>query len=162
MKILLVGPCKTGFLPYSYLKAFNIANHEVFCFDSIRAYSDSIYYKKNRYLRRLLRTRLWNTLNSSLLEVIQCVRPQLALVFKGTFLHPSTVRRILTEVSIPIVNYYPDNPYCGVPINPYKTSAQRRNLIDCLREYNVVFNWSPHIVKRLREDGVNSAYLCLF
>jgi spore maturation protein CgeB len=60
---------------------------------------------------------------------------------------------------VPFINYYPDNPYRGVPLNPRKTSAQRRDLIDVLREYSHVWTWEPALASRLQADRVAASYL---
>ena len=52
------------------------------------------------------------------------------MTVKGSYLDAQTVRIIKRELGVPFFNYYPDHPYCGVPLNPRKTSAQRRDLID--------------------------------
>lgn len=159
MTIFIVAPYGEGFLANSYAEALKFIGHDVFWFDSNWEYFNIMIYAKNRFLRRLLRPRLWELLNKKLILSIKETRPDLVLTFKASFLHPIIIQDIRTRVGIPIVNYYPDNPYCGVPLSPYRTSAQRRDLIDCLREYTLVFNWSNDIVTRLNQDNVNSVYL---
>lgn len=159
MKILIIAPFGEGFLANSYARALESIGHEIFCFDSDRAYFESAPYASNRFTRRLFRAQLWNKLNFSTIEIVRCIRPDLVLVFKGAFLHPETIRKIREKEAIPIANYYPDNPYCGVPLDPRKTSAQRKDLVDALREYSFVFTWGRGLVTRLEADGVLASYL---
>jgi hypothetical protein len=72
---------------------------------------------------------------------------------------PDTMRLIRIGMRIPIINYYPDNPYCGVPLDPRKPSALRSDIIACLREYARVFTWDKALAQRLRNDRVDASYL---
>ncbi|MHC4788618.1 MAG: CgeB family protein [Planctomycetota bacterium] len=159
MRILLIGPFAEGLLAESYARAFARLGHEVFRFDADRAYVQAAWYAGNRWARRLLRRPLWQRVNLSTVEVARCVRPAFVLAFKGAYLHAETVRRVRDEGSIPFINYYPDNPYCGVPLDPRKTSAQRRDLLEVLRQYDRVYTWERGLVARLESDGVRAAYL---
>lgn len=159
LRILVIAPFGRGFLAESYARALQQNGHEVFRFDSDRAYFQAGVYAGNRWCRRLLRKTLWNRLNRTTLEVVRAVCPSFVLAFKAAFLNPATIRRIRIEEGVPIINYYPDNPYCGVPLDPRKTSAQRRDIIDCLREYTRVFTWEKGLVNRLAADRVSAAYL---
>jgi hypothetical protein len=158
-RILVIGPFGPGFLAESYARALERNGNEVFRFDSDRAYSQATSYAGNRWFRRLLRKTLWDRLNATTLEVVRAVRPSFVLAFKAAFLNPETIRRIRIDEGFPIANYYPDNPYCGVPLDPRKTSAQRRDIIECLKEYNRVFTWEKGLVARLTADRVSAAYL---
>ncbi len=159
MRILVIGPLGPGLLAESYARALERSGHDIFRFDSNKAYFQSAWYAGNRVARRLLRSRLWDRLNFCTVEVVRCVRPDFILAFKTPYLHPSTVSRIRKDERVPIVNYYPDNPYCGVPLDPRKTSAQRRDLIDALREYTLLFTWDKSLVDKLKADGVRAAHL---
>src|SRR5207248_3291273 len=93
------------------------------------------------------------------LELARSVRPALVLALKGAYLDAGTVRQITRGLGVPFVNYYSDNPYCGVPWNPRKSSAQRRDLVAVLREYSRVWIWEPAMAARLARDGVAARYL---
>ena len=110
-------------------------------------------------IRRALRRHPWNRLNVILREIVRTVRPALVLTVKGTFLNGETVRDVRKESGVRFVNYYADNPYCGVPLNPQKPSAQRSDLVDVLREYDRVWIWERGMAKRLQDDGIVAAYL---
>ena len=159
MKILVIGPCGPGLLAESYARALERNGHDVFRFDSDRAYFQATLYARHRALRRLFRRGLWNRLNVTTVELVRCVRPVFVLAFKAPYLHPETVVRIRDEENTPIVNYYPDDPYGRVYLDPRKTSAQRRDLMDALREYSAVFTWEREMVRRLKTDGVRATYL---
>ena len=159
MKLLLIGPFRPGDLPESYALAFQDLGHEVFRFDSDRAYFQSAFFAANRYLRRLFRRHLWDRVNRTTTEVVRSVRPDLVVAFKTSYLDPETIRNIRIREHTPIVNYYPDNPYCGVPLDPRKTSALRSDLIDCLREYTHVFIWGEEMADKLRADRVKASCL---
>jgi hypothetical protein len=157
MRILLIGPFAEGLLPETYARAFARLGHEVGRFDSDRAYFRAAWYAGNRLARRLARPLLWGRVNRQTLQVAEEARPELIVVFKGSYLDAQTVGRL--RDGSPVVNYYPDNPYCGVPFDPRKTSAQRRNLIEVLREYTRLYTWERGLVARLRADGVDARYL---
>jgi hypothetical protein len=159
MRILLIGPFGKGTLADSYAHAFERLEHEVLRFDCDEAYFHAAWYAGNRYLRRLMRSVLWGRINRRTVEVVQAGRPDFAMVFKGAYLHAATIRRLQDEERVPVFNYYPDNPFCGVPLDPRRTSAQRRDLISVLREYTRVYAWGEDLVTRLRADGVPAAYL---
>jgi spore maturation protein CgeB len=98
-------------------------------------------------------------MNLTTRELARCVQPSLILAVKAPYLHPETICDLRRCLGIPFVNYYPDNPYCGVPWDPRKTSAQRHDLVDVLREYTYVWLWQPEIAARLRHDGVTASYM---
>lgn len=158
-RILLIGPFNPGQLPASLARAFELLGYDVFRFDSDRAYFEAGRGAGNRVVRRALRWIFWNRLNLSTMEVARCVRPAFILAIKGNYLHPGTIRRLRAELAIPFGNYYADNPYCGVPLSPRKSSAQRRDLLDALRAYSRVWIWERGMAQRLAADGVAAAYL---
>jgi hypothetical protein len=158
-RVLLIGSFSVGALERSFADAFVRLGFEVFRFDSERAYYESGQFSGRRWVRRTLRPMLWNRMNRTAIEVARTVQPTLAIVVKGVFLHSETVRTIRKEIGGPFINYYPDNPYCGVPWNPRKTSAQRRDLVDVLRQYTRVYIWGKHLADRLANDGVASGFL---
>src|ERR1019366_6033777 len=95
----------------------------------------------------------------ALLEIVRTVEPGFVLVVKGAFVHRETVRRLRKREGIPIVNYYPDYPYVGVPLTLSKPSAQRSDLVEVLGEYSRVWIWERGLADRLRAGGVPAAYL---
>jgi spore maturation protein CgeB len=159
MRILMIAPFGHGCLAESYAHALERGGHDVLRFDSDKAYFEASWYARNRWLRRLLRRTLWNRLNLTTLKVVRAVRPSLVFALKAAYLNPETVRLVRVGEAIPFVNYYPDNPYCGVPVDPRKTSAQRRDIIDCLREYTRVFTWEKGLANCLVADRVSATYL---
>jgi hypothetical protein len=157
--ILVMGPSQKGALTESYARAFERLGLEVVRFDSDRAILSASRFTGNRFLRRALRPALWNVANREALSVAHSARPDLVLVVKGAFLHPETVRQIGKISGAPVVNYYPDNPYVGVHWSKKRASAQRHNLIDVLRQYDVVWIWDRGLTKRLGGDRVTAEYL---
>lgn len=159
MRILVIGGFYYGSLTESYARALEQNGHEVFRFDSDQAYFQAGRLAGNRWTRRLFKPTFWNRMNRTTIEMVGCLQPKLVVVIKGTYLHPETIRLLRALNHIPVVNYYPDNPYCGVPLDPRKTSAQRRDLMQVLREYSRVFIWGQHLVARLARHGVPASYL---
>src|SRR5688572_14578788 len=145
-RLLLIGSFAPGDLAESYARAFERCGVDVFRFDSDRAYVEAAPFADRRLVRRLLRPLLWERINRATIAVARTVRPQAVLAFKGAYLDAETIRRIQQEQRIPFVNYYPDNPFCGVPLDPRKTSAQRRDLVDVLKTYALVWTWAPAVV----------------
>ena len=158
-KVLVIGPSHQGALPESYARAFERLGMEVVRFDSEVAMMQAGRFTGNRVLRRAMRSRLWNALNREALEVAQRVRPDLIFAVKCSFFHPETVREIRKSVGAPFVNHYPDHPYLGIRWDPREASALRRDLIEVLRQYSLVWMWEPTLVERLQRDGVAAKYL---
>jgi spore maturation protein CgeB len=158
-RVLIIGAFGPGDLAASYARGFERLGLEVSRFDSDRAYLDANRFARNRYVRRALRPWLWHTVNRSTIAAARAVRPQIVLAIKAAYLNPETIQLIRRELGVPFVNYYPDNPYCGVPLNPRKTSAQRRDLLTVLQQYSRVWTWEPSLTERLRGDGAAAAYL---
>jgi spore maturation protein CgeB len=158
-RILVIGPFAPGQLPISFARAFERLGHQVLRYDSDAAYFAAAPGAEFRVIRRMLRPLLWRRVNRETVEVVRDTRPDLVLAVKGTYLHPSTIRFIRCTLGIPICNYYPDNPFCGVPWHPRRTSAQRRDLLSALREYTRVWIWERGLVSRLADTGVAAAYL---
>ena len=158
-RILIIGAFGPGDLAASYARSFERLNLDVFRFDSDQAYLEAGRFAGNRYLRRALRSWLWHAVNRSTVAVARAVRPQIVLAIKAAYLNPATIRLVRRELGVPFVNYYPDNPYCGVPLNPRKTSAQRRDLLTVLQQYSRVWTWESSLTGRLQTDGVQAAYL---
>jgi hypothetical protein len=158
-RLLIIGAFGPGDLAASYARGFEALGLDVFRFDSDQAYREAGRFAGNRYLRRAVRSWLWRAVNRSTVAVARTVRPQIVLAFKAAYLNPDTIRLIRRELGVPFVNYYPDNPYCGVPLNPRKTSAQRRDLLAALQQYSRLWTWEPSLTERLRTDGVEAAYL---
>lgn len=156
-RILIVGIFSKGSLGVSYVSALERLGCQVFRFDYDEAYFQS-QLSGNRLLRRTFRRVLWNRMNRSTLEMARSIRPGLILAMKAPYLDPETIRD-LCSLGAPVVNYYPDNPYCGVPWDARKTSAQRHNLIQALREYTRLWIWQPALAAKLVSDGVSASYM---
>ncbi len=157
-KILVIGPSNAGALPESYARAFERLGMEVVRFDSERALLRASRFAGNRILRRVLRSRVWNAVNRESIEIAERVRPALIFAVNCKFFHPETIRKI-RQSGVPFMNYYPDHPYIGVRWDPREASALRRDLIEALRQYSMVWMWERGLVERLRRDGVEAKYL---
>jgi len=159
-RILLIGSFAEGALESSYAKAFERSGYEPFCFDADKFYRTAGPLAAHRITRRAFRSVLWAKMNRTAIEIAACVRPSMIFAIKCCFLAPDTIRLLRRKFGIPIVNYYPDHPYCGVALDPRNgASTQRRNLIECFREYSTVWIWENTIAERLRRDGVEAHYL---
>lgn len=158
-KVLVIGPLEEGALAQSYAQAFERLGLEVARFDSERALRQASRFTGNRVLRRALRSVLWNRVNREALQVAQRVRPDLIFAVKCSFFHPETIRQIRKSTGVPFVNHYPDHPYMGVRWRPREASALRRDLIEVLRQYSIVFMWERSLMERLERDGVEARFL---
>jgi spore maturation protein CgeB len=158
-RILVIGTTDEGALAESYARAFERLGMEVVRFDSEQAIMRASRVTGNRILRRALRSVLWNTVNREVAEVAQHIRPAFIFAVKCPFLHPETVEQIRKSLGVPFVNHYPDHPYIGIRWDPREPSALRRDLIEVLRQYSLVFMWERSLVERLRRDGVEAKYL---
>ena len=157
-RILVIGPMQTGALAQSYARAFERLGMEVVRFDSERALQ-SQPYSGNRILRRVTRASAWNAVNREALNVARDTKPALIFAVKCTFFHAETIREIRRLTGAPFVNYYPDNPYIGLRLDPREASALRRDLIEVFRQYTMVFMWEHSLLQRLISDGVEARYV---
>jgi spore maturation protein CgeB len=158
-KVLVIGPSDDGALGESYSRAFERLGMEVFRFDSEQALRRASRFSGNRILRRALRSSLWNAVNREAVEIAERVCPALIFAVKCSFFHSETVRLIRKSLGVPFVNHYPDHPYIGIRWHPKEASALRRDLIEVLRQYSIVWMWERSLVERLRGDGVEAKYL---
>ncbi|MEP6914392.1 MAG: glycosyltransferase [Acidobacteriota bacterium] len=158
-RLLVIGGFGPGQLPDSYARGFERRGLEVHRFDSDRAYFESAAFAHNPYFRRIFRPVLWARMHRATMAAARIVKPHAVMAVKGSYLDAETVRTIRRELGVPFFNYYPDHPYCGVPLSPRKTSAQRRDLIEVLKEYTRVWTWEAALVARLQSDGVSAGYL---
>jgi len=158
-RILIIGAFAPGDLAASYARGFEQLGLDVIRFDADRAYLEASPFAGNRYFRRAFRGSLWRKLNLATIALARDVRPQVVLATKAAYLDPETIQTVRRELGVPFVNYYPDNPYCGVPLNPRKTSAQRHDLLTALQQYLRVWTWEPSLTSRLQRDNVAAAYL---
>ena len=94
-------------------------------------------------------------------QLPSALSPDLIFAVKCSFFHPETMRRIRKSTGAPFVNHYPDHPYLGVRWMPKEASALRRDLIEVLRQYSIVFMWERSLVSALQRDGVDSRFLAL-
>lgn len=158
-KVLVIGPLHEGALALSYARAFERLGMEVVRFDSERALGEASRLAGNRILRRALRSRWWNAINREAMQIAQNARPALIFAVKCAFFHPETIRAMRQITGAPFVNCYPDNPYIGIRWDPREASALRRDLIEVLRQYSIVFMWERGLLQRLQRDGVEARYL---
>jgi spore maturation protein CgeB len=149
---------QTGALAQSYARAFERLGVDVVRFDSERALQ-SQPYSGNRILRRVTRASAWNAVNREALNVARDTKPALIFAVKCTFFHAETIREIRRLTGAPFVNYYPDNPYIGLRLDPREASALRRDLIEVFRQYTMVFMWEHSLLQRLQSDGVEARYV---
>jgi len=159
-RFLVIGSFEPGSLAESYSRALERLGWDVFRFDSMRAIHEAGIFSSNRLGRRILRGKYWNRVNLATLEISRAVQPAMVLAVKCCYLHPETVRRLRVVLGVPVINYYPDNPYCGVPLDPREgASTQRRDLLEVFKEYTGVWVWEEVLAGRLRKDGVTANYL---
>lgn len=157
--VLILGTFNEGALPESYARAFERLGMEVVRFDYERAIMQASRFTGSRILRRVLRPALWDAVNREAVEVVQRARPALIFGVKCSFLHPETIRQIRKSAGVPFVNHYPDHPYIGLRWDPREASTLRRDLVEALRQYSIVFMWERSLVDRLQRDGVEAKYL---
>ena len=158
-RVLVIGPSWTGALPNSYARAFERLGMEVTCFDDEQTLFRASRFGSHRLYRRVFRRSLWGRLNRQTLELARSIKPSLIFAARASYLEAETVARLRRELGIPVVNYYPDHPYCGTPLDPRKPSTLRRDLIDVMKEYSTVWIWERGLRDRLRADGVTAEYL---
>jgi len=158
-KVFIIGTFGAGALPESYARGFERIGVEVVRYDFERALMRAGRFTGNRILRRLSRSARWNVVNREMEEIVRRTRPALIFGVKCTFLHSETVERIRKFAGVPFVNHYPDHPYIGIRWDPREASALRRDLIEVLRQYSIVFMWERSLVGRLQQDGVEAKYL---
>jgi hypothetical protein len=158
-KVLVIGPLSEGDLAESYAQAFERLGMEVVRFDSDAAMAEASRFSGNRILRRVLEPALWNAANRQAIAIAERAKPELIFAVKCAFFHAETVRQIRKSTGAPFVDHYPDHPYLGVRWVPKEASAPRRDLIEVLRQYSIVWMWERSLMERLRADGVEARFL---
>jgi spore maturation protein CgeB len=76
-------------------------------------------------------------------------RADAVLVVKGRFLRAADVERLRDRLGVPVVNYFPDDPF-----HPDHHAPE---LIDALRAYDLVLIWADAPARRLEEAGARVA-----
>jgi spore maturation protein CgeB len=83
---------------------------------------------------------------SALERRLMHIEPNLVLVVKGRLIGARTVALLRRVLSVPLVNYYPDDPLWPRYSDPQVVAA--------LREYDEVVVWGDHVAERLVDAGV--------
>jgi glycosyltransferase involved in cell wall biosynthesis len=85
-------------------------------------------------------------LTSRALKAAARLRPDAAVVIKGRFLRYEDVRRLRDALDVPVVNYYPDNPF--------GPAWREDEVIRALGAYDLVCIWADSLASELRAAGV--------
>lgn len=159
-KLVIYGRSEPWCLEASYTRAFRKLGWRVELLDSDPVGEDLAWWIRTAAGRRvarsslLLRRRAARRRNDSLRERILRERPDLLLVFKGSYLMPETVEAV-KEAGVPVAVLDPDNPYPGHP-------AWRPEHLPVMRAADVCFIWSRSLAERLVEDGAGPAFYLPF
>lgn len=94
---------------------------------------------KLRAMRRLARPLMVAELNMLLERTVSEVNPDYLFAFKGTFITPSTLRK-LKAGGVKLINYFPDN----------SIFAHGREIVESLSEYDLVFAAHYHTLGQIR------------
>ncbi len=104
----------------------------------------------NRVIARLLRPRIVREYNDLILDSAAHFRPDILLVFKGSFVQSSTLSELRSS-GVALYNYYPDT----------SPSAHGRHLTNSIRAYDCVFYtkkfWGASVPEGL--EGRHMVYL---
>jgi len=73
-------------------------------------------------------------------------KPDAVLVIKGRFVSATAVARMRDVLGVPIINYYPDDPFWP--------AFHEQALMNALREYDLVCIWSRILEDRLKKAGI--------
>lgn len=153
MKILLIGSDHVWSLEkiyYKYLKELNI-DVELFPAQNFfyKYYNRSVI---NKIMCRAGIAPIINKINKRLKKNIEMFQPDVAWVFKGMEIMPSTLDVIKKKIFL--VNYNPDNPFIFSG-----AGSGNNNIINSVSKYNLHFTYNLEIQKQLDGLGYNTAIL---
>ena len=131
LRILAVSALWQGANDYAFVRAFRRAGY------SVRAVSEKEFMPPwqgglLRLTRRLLRNRIVEDYNKTLLNEARMLKPDLLFVFKGALVKAETLRAI-RGMGVICIQYYPDTGF----------EAHSPLLRDAIQEYNWFFSTKP-------------------
>lgn len=154
MKILLIGSDHVWSLEKIFYKYLVQLNNDVELFPA-QNYFYSYYNKSviNKMFYRAGVSSVINKINKRLIKTIETFQPDIAWVFKGMEILPSTLE-LMKRKGVFLVNYNPDNPFIFSG-----TGSGNNNIIKSLSKYNLHFTYNLEVKKQFESMGLKSALL---
>ena len=87
-------------------------------------------------------------------ERVARMRPDAVVVIKGRFLTARMVERLRSRVGVPVVNYYPDDPF--------SRDHGGEGVVEALTSYDLVCTWASSLEPKLRDAGVSRTMVLPF
>lgn len=156
MKLLIVGSDKHWAIENYFLHYFQQQEGikaEIFPAHSIFY---AFYYRSivNKIAFRLGLSRLYQRINTELLEYAANFQPDIIWVFKGMEIFPDTLKK-LKEQGIFLANYNPDHPFRFT----YRGSGNK-NVLEGLPHYDLHLSYSKNILSEIKEKyGIQGEWL---
>ncbi len=144
-KILLVGSMGKAAIESYYCKHLRTMGFDVSVFDCVKFY-DSMSLK-NRLLRRLGHTKIYQSANRELVKHCVAKRPDFLWVFKGVELTSTTLCAI-KELGITLANFNPDHPFIRTSV-----AHGGSNIAECVPLYDIYFSYSRKLRDELSGKG---------
>lgn len=152
MRITIVSPPGEGQLGVSLAHAFEAEDHEV------TLVAGRALTAGNRLLRlaRMASAEapISAALSARVSRVASASGAEAVIVIKGRFLREGDVRRLRRRLAVPVVNYYPDNPF--------HPEFREEPVVRALPAYDLVCAWSEALAEQMRLHGVERAAVVPF
>lgn len=150
MKIFCVGPIWQGSNAGALFRAFQKCNHAISIIDEnyfISLNSDDLL---DKIVARAIRGHQIAQLNKIILRKARSFRPDLVVIYKGSFILPKLLRE-LKLLNIPIVNFFPDVSF----------SAHGKLISKTLPLYDHIFTTKTFGINDLKENFnlTNSSFI---
>jgi glycosyltransferase involved in cell wall biosynthesis len=152
LRVVVVSPTQPGSLGLSLARGLRDAGH-----DAVVLSRPSLV-AGNRLLISIRRLGLdaltAGALGRSAVRSIARCEPDAIVIIKGRFVTDSMVERIRQQLRIPIVNYYPDDPFWP--------GFHEESVVRALRSYDLVCIWSPVLEQKLRDARIAATMVLPF
>jgi len=147
MRICIVGSEKVWSIDRLYFKYLVEEGQDASMFPAHDIFYD-YYYKSvfNKLRYRAGVSRILEEINSSFLQFVETVRPDIVWIFKGMEIFAETLATLKSQ-GVFLVNYNPDNPFFFSG-----KGSGNKNISESIRHYDLFFTYDDSIAKRLEEE----------
>lgn len=147
MDVLILGHDTSYSLANSYARAFGEVGAEVQLYCMRSAYEQAFPGSQTRVGKRLFGSLIARAFNHKVRSDLCEIKPDLVFVIKGRHLSADTISVLKNRFEVPVVNFYPDDPFTDVRANrlTYGPSV--------LSAYDSCFTFARHLIPKYQEAG---------
>ncbi len=146
LRVLLIGEDAPNALAGSYKRAFEKLGLRVVHYCDRRGIENALPGGRLRGLRRYVQRLAVPVFNRNLRRDLGAQAADLVMVIKGQHILPETIAFLRESAGAPVVNYYPDDPFCARHTN-------RIGERSVFGEYDVCFTFQRHRVPDYEAEG---------